>query len=84
MKRAVRPGGVVLLHGYTPKQLECRTGGPSAVEQPYTEELLRAAFADWELLRVEAYEAELDEGDGHQGCSAVIDMIARRPSNNAG
>jgi cyclopropane fatty-acyl-phospholipid synthase-like methyltransferase len=79
LKRAVRGGGVVLLHGYTPKQLEYGTGGPSAVEQLYTEELLRTAFADWELLRVQAYERELDEGDGHKGRSAVIDMIARRP-----
>lgn len=79
MKRAVRPGGVALLHGYTPKQLEYRTGGPSAVEQLYTEELLRAAFADWEVLRLAAYERELDEGEGHRGRSAVIDLIARRP-----
>jgi len=80
MKRAVRPGGVALLHGYTPKQLEYRTGGPSAVEQLYTEELLRTAFGDWELLRLEAYERELDEGAGHTGRSAILDMIARRPA----
>lgn len=79
VKRAVRPGGVVLLHGYTPKQLEYRTGGPPVVEQLYTEELLRAAFADWDLLRLEAYERELDEGEGHRGRSAIIDLIARRP-----
>ena len=79
LKRAVRPGGVALLHGYTPKQLEYRTGGPSAVEQLYTEQLLRAAFADWELLRLEAYERELDEGAGHKGRSALIDLVARRP-----
>ncbi|HEY5957183.1 MAG TPA: class I SAM-dependent methyltransferase [Polyangiaceae bacterium] len=79
MKRAVRPGGIIMLHGYTPKQLEYRTGGPSVVEQLYTEELLRAAFADCDLLRIESYEPELDEGQGHQGRSAVIDMIARRP-----
>ncbi len=79
MKRAVRPGGVALLHGYTPKQLEYRTGGPPVVEQLYDEQLLRAAFADWELLRIEAYERELDEGEGHKGRSAIIDMIARRP-----
>jgi SAM-dependent methyltransferase len=80
MKRAVRPGGVVLLHGYTPKQIGYRTGGPPVVEQLYTEELLRAAFADWELLRIEAYERELEEGEGHKGRSAVIDMIARCPA----
>jgi SAM-dependent methyltransferase len=79
MKRSVRPGGVVLLHGYTPKQLEYRTGGPAAVEQLYTEELLRAAFIDWHILRIDASERELDEGEGHKGLSAVIDLIARRP-----
>ncbi len=80
MKRAVRPGGVVLLHGYTPKQLEYRTGGPPVVEQLYTEELLRTAFSEWELIRIEAYEPELDEGEGHKGRSAVIDLVARRPA----
>jgi SAM-dependent methyltransferase len=79
MKRAVRPGGVVLLHGYTPKQLEYGTGGPPLVEHLYTEDLLSAAFADWELLRIEAYECDLDEGEGHRGRSAIIDLIARRP-----
>jgi cyclopropane fatty-acyl-phospholipid synthase-like methyltransferase len=78
MKRSVRPGGVILLHGYTPKQLEYRTGGPPVVEQLYTEALLRTAFDDWELLRIEGYERDLDEGEGHKGRSAVIDLVARR------
>lgn len=80
MKRAVRPGGLVLLHGYTPKQLEYRTGGPPVVEQLYTEQLLRTAFADYEIVRLDAYERDLDEGDGHRGRSAIIDLIARRPA----
>jgi SAM-dependent methyltransferase len=79
MKRAVRPGGVVLLHGYTPKQLDYGTGGPSAVEQLYTEDLLRASFADFEILRIESGVRDLDEGEGHKGLSAVIDLVARRP-----
>jgi SAM-dependent methyltransferase len=83
MKRSVRPGGVVLLHGYTPKQLEYGTGGPRVVEQLYTAELLREKFADWELLRTEAYERELDEGEGHQGRSAIVDLIARRPERGS-
>jgi SAM-dependent methyltransferase len=79
MKRAVRPGGVILLHGYTPKQLDYRTGGPPVIEQLYTEDLLRTAFADCDLVRIEAYERDLDEGEGHRGRSAIIDLIARRP-----
>lgn len=79
MKQSVKPGGVVLLHGYTPKQLDYRTGGPSVVEQLYTEPLLRAAFEGWDVLRLQAYERELDEGEAHKGRSALIDLVARRP-----
>ena len=82
MKRSVRPGGVILLHGYTPKQLEYGTGGPKLVEQLYTEELLRNAFDDWELLRIKGYEKDLNEGEGHKGQSAVIDLVARRPEES--
>ena len=80
MKQLTRPGGHVLLQGYTPKQLQYRTGGPSAVENLYTEALLREAFADFELLVLKEYEDELSEGSGHCGRSAVIDLIARRPA----
>jgi SAM-dependent methyltransferase len=80
MKRAVRPGGVMLVQGYTPKQLEYRTGGPSAVENLYTEALLRRYFSDWELLRVDEYEDDLAEGSGHRGRSALIGVVARRPA----
>lgn len=80
MKRAVRPGGVMLVQGYTPKQLEYRTGGPSAVENLYTEALLRRYFSDWELLRVDEYEDDLAEGSGHRGRSALIGAVARRPA----
>lgn len=79
MKRAVKPGGLILLHGYTPKQLEYRTGGPSEIENLYTETLLREAFVDMDMLTLSTYEAELDEGPGHRGKSALIDMVARKP-----
>ncbi len=79
MKRAAKPGGLVMLHGYTPKQLEYGTGGPPLVEHLYTETLLREAFDGWEVVRLEAYERELNEGAGHKGQSALIDLIVRRP-----
>lgn len=79
MKRTVKPGGLILLHGYTPRQLEYGTGGPSQVEQLYTPDLLETAFCDFEIEHLITYEAELDEGAGHRGRSALIDLIARRP-----
>ena len=45
MRKALKPGGLLLLEGYGPKQLEYKTGGPSELENLYTEELLRAEFA---------------------------------------
>ena len=79
MKQTVKPGGLLFLHGYTPKQLEYRTGGPSAVENLYTEDLLRSTFADWEILTLHEHDDMLDEGSAHIGRSAVIDLVARKP-----
>lgn len=79
MKQAVKPGGLLLLQGYTPKQLEYRTGGPSAVEQLYTEALLRELFADWEIVLLNEHEDSLAEGAAHAGRSALIDLVARKP-----
>ena len=79
MARALKRGGLVLIEGYTPKQLQYGTGGPKQVDQLYTEALLRASFPGFEVLDVRAYEAELDEGSRHKGMSAVIDFVARKP-----
>ena len=79
MKQAVKPGGLLFLQGYTPKQLEYRTGGPSAVENLYTEALLRELFADWEIVLLREHEDLIEEGRGHSGRSALVDLIARKP-----
>ena len=80
MKAATRPGGRILLQGYTPKQLDYRTGGPSAVENLYTPALLESAFGDWEIEELVAYEEDVDEGAGHRGRSALIGLVARKPA----
>ncbi len=79
LRRLVRPGGRLLLQGYTPRQIDYRTGGPSAVENLYTAELLRNAFADWLIEELIEYEDEICEGMGHCGCSALIGLIVRKP-----
>lgn len=79
MKQAVKSGGLLLLQGYTPKQLEYRTGGPSAVENLYTAALLREIFADWEIVSLHEHEDTIEEGSAHIGRSALIDLVARKP-----
>jgi SAM-dependent methyltransferase len=75
---ALKPGGVLLLQGYRPKQLEYATGGPSSAENMYTPELLREAFGDMAIELLECYDAEIHEGVGHSGLSALIDLVARK------
>jgi len=76
--RSLKPGGLLILQGYTPKQLEYRTGGPPILSHLYTRELLEAAFADLSIIELREYEAEVQEGQGHSGQSALIGLVARR------
>ncbi|OYX41121.1 MAG: SAM-dependent methyltransferase [Rhodobacterales bacterium 32-67-9] len=76
---ALRPGGLLLLHGYAPRQVGYATGGPPDPANMYTLDLLRGAFAGYEVLRAEDFDAEVDEGRGHSGRSALIDFVARKP-----
>lgn len=78
IQRCLKPGGVLILQGYTPKQLEYKTGGPPFVEHLYTEAMMRDAFAGFEVLALRAYEAELTEGNQHKGMSALIGLVARK------
>lgn len=77
--RALVPGGLLLLHGYAPRQVGYGTGGPSAEENLYTLPLLRAAFPGYGVLRAEDYDTEVEEGCAHRGRSALIDFVARKP-----
>jgi SAM-dependent methyltransferase len=77
--RTLAPGGILLLQGYTPRQLEYGTGGPKQIERLYTETLLRTSFASLEILHLAEHEEMVEEGHGHRGMSALIDLVARKP-----
>ncbi len=79
MKKALKPGGLLILQGYTPKQLEYRTGGPGEVEKLYTRGLLNDAFGAFTNITIIEEERELHEGTSHGGMSAVIGLTARKP-----
>jgi cyclopropane fatty-acyl-phospholipid synthase-like methyltransferase len=79
IKRLVKPGGLVVMQGYRPEQVSYKTGGPPNAENMYTSDILRTAFDGFDLLHLEEHDSMVDEGSGHSGMSALIDMIARRP-----
>jgi hypothetical protein len=78
MMSAIKPGGVFLLEGYRPEQIEYGTGGPPKREHMYTREGLERAFSDWDILVLDDYDAEIHEGDAHDGMSALIDVVAKK------
>lgn len=80
IKRCLKPGGLLLLQGYTPRQLEYKTGGPPAAENMYTLELLHNAFGDMEIMHLREHDGHIGEGTGHSGMSALIDLVARKHS----
>ena len=78
IKRALKPGGLLLMEGYSPKQLQYKTGGPSEVENLYTRELLEKSFSDFSSVEIREYDTEIHEGPGHGGMSALIDLVGRK------
>jgi SAM-dependent methyltransferase len=79
MRRALKSGGLLIIVGYTPKQLEYATGGPKQRENLYTRAMLEQAFGDFRDLRIVEEERELLEGASHAGMSAVVGLTGRKP-----
>jgi hypothetical protein len=78
MRKALRPGGLLIIQGYTPKQLQYGTGGPKEIENLYTRAILEEAFSDLRDLTIVEEELELHEGTSHGGMSAVINLTVRK------
>ena len=79
MQSALKPGGLLIVQGYTPKQLEYGTGGPKEIENLYTRAMLEQAFGGFRDLAIVEEEREIHEGKSHGGMSAVISLTARKP-----
>jgi SAM-dependent methyltransferase len=78
IERRLKPGSALVLQGYTPKQLDNRTGGPPIASHLHTAALLRSAFTELEIVEPAECDAVLDEGSGHCGRSALIGLVVRR------
>lgn len=76
---ALAPGGLLLLEAYTPEQVALGTGGPPSAAMMMTPEGLRSELTGLVFERLEALEREVSEGRYHQGRSAVLQAVARKP-----
>ena len=78
MRKALKPGGLLLIEGYRPEQLNYKTGGPSQVENLYTRALLEAEFGTLSEIRITEHDSMTSEGAGHVGMAALIDLVGRK------
>jgi SAM-dependent methyltransferase len=76
---ALRPGGTFLLEAYTPAQLGFGSGGPSQLELLPTLAMLRAELEGLRFEMAVEREREIHEGKGHNGPSAVVQLLGRAP-----
>jgi SAM-dependent methyltransferase len=76
---ALRPGGVLLLEAYTPEQLAYKTGGPPTAELTMTLATARTELAGLDFLDAGERVREVHEGRYHDGTSAVLQVVARKP-----
>lgn len=79
IRRTLKPGGTLILQGYTPKQIEYGTGGPPSAANLYTADLLHDWFGDWDIRHLREHESFISEGTHHHGQSALIDLVAKKP-----
>ncbi len=77
----LRPGGIVILETFSPRQIEMRkhgaAGGPKEIERLFTCEMLREDFAGADFPVLEETEADF-AGHAHYGRCGVVRMVAQR------
>ncbi len=79
----LNPNGLIILEGFSKSHLEYqknnpKAGGPKKLEMLFSKETIKRDFPDFEILKLEEIETELQEGLYHQGKAKVIRFIGRK------
>ncbi len=71
----LKPGGVLILEGFSKKQINFNSGGPKNIEMLFSKETLLDDFSMLHEIALEEKEVELSEGDYHNGKASVISLV---------
>jgi SAM-dependent methyltransferase len=81
--RALKPGGILLLEAYSPRHIEMPGRGgppPRAQEMFMRTEDLKAELEGLDFETIQEVDREIQEGIYHEGLSAVVQVVARKPA----
>ncbi|WP_321289811.1 class I SAM-dependent methyltransferase [uncultured Sunxiuqinia sp.] len=74
----LKPGGALILEGFSKKQINNNTGGPRDIGMLFSKEELQADFGNFSKLEITEQEVVLDEGPFHKGLANVIRLVATK------
>ncbi|MDA3852201.1 MAG: class I SAM-dependent methyltransferase [Spirochaetaceae bacterium] len=81
--RLIKPGGYVILEGFSKSNLPLREanpeiGGPKNVDMLFSIEEIREDFKDFKIVELQEVERELHEGSLHNGMARVIRFVGSK------
>ena len=68
----LKPGGILILEGFSKKQISRNSGGPRDVDMLFSREELQYDFGSFSELTITETDYCLNEGPFHQGMASVI------------
>jgi 2-polyprenyl-3-methyl-5-hydroxy-6-metoxy-1,4-benzoquinol methylase len=71
----LKPGGILILEGFSKKQIKNNTGGPQNVDMLFSDDELRDDFSQFSKLEISETNTLLNEGPFHQGIASVIRIV---------
>lgn len=79
----IKPNGLIILEGFSKNNLELRQqnpkiGGPDKLEMLFSKENITLDFENFEIIRLEEVEINLNEGLYHNGTAKVIQFVGRK------
>lgn len=83
ISRLIKPEGLIILEGFSKRNLPLREknpeiGGPKNIEMLFSIETIRHDFPQLEILQLEEVESKLNEGAFHQGVARLIRYVGRK------
>ncbi|HAZ14715.1 MAG: hypothetical protein A2X86_12715 [Bdellovibrionales bacterium GWA2_49_15] len=74
----LKTNGLFILESYTPQQIILKTGGPDNPDLLMTAECVRLELLGLSFLLRQEIQREIHEGQGHDGMSAVVQVLAKK------
>lgn len=74
----LKPGGTLILKGFSKNQISKNTGGPKNIDMLFSREELGNDFKNFTDIKIEEQEVHLNEGIYHDGIASVIQLVGIR------